>query len=167
MKKLFWLIAPIIILACNQLIPTPNDFPPPPPLTPILEFPQVTATSTIEPRSRPVLPDDMDDAKTFFLILKTSIAAGDDLGVSKLVKYPIHVNLNGQDLLLHDQSEFLDAYDQIFDPEFATAIFNMDEAELSLQPNGVKTKNGELWFNYYCADLTCSDSQFLITQINK
>jgi len=138
MKKLLWLIAPIIILACNQLIPTPNDFPPPPPLTPILEFPQVTATSTIEPRSRPVLPDDMDDAETFFLMLKTSLAAGDNLGVAKMVKYPIHVNENGQDKLIANQSDFVEAYDQIFDSEFVAAIFDMDEAELSLQPNGVK-----------------------------
>jgi len=172
MKKILWLILPIIVLACNQFVPpplapTPNDFPPPPPMTPILEFPQVTVTTTIEPRTRPVLPDDIADAETFFLILKTSIAAGDDVGVAKVVKYPIYININGQDLLINNQSEFVDAYDQIFDPEFAAAIFDMDEAELSLQPNGVKTVNGELWFNYYCVDLACSDSQFLITQINK
>jgi len=98
MKKLFWFIVPIVILACNQLIPTPNDFPPPPPITPIVEFPQVTATTTLEPRLRPILPEDMQNAETFFLILKTSIAAGDAVGVARMMKYPLRVHMNGQDV---------------------------------------------------------------------
>jgi len=133
MKKVLLLVAPILVLACYQLVPTPNDFPappsatpinefpPPPPMTPIVEFPVVTATVTLEPHLRPILLDDMQGAETFFLIVKTSIAAGDDEGVAKLVKYPIHVSVNGQDLLIENQTEFVDAYDQIFDPEFATA----------------------------------------------
>ena len=176
MKKIIWLAVSVIVLACNQFIPptlapTPNEFPPPPPMTPIVEWPQVTATATLEPHLQTILPDDMDDAETFFLIVKTNIAAGNDVGVARLVKYPIQVTMNGGDILLvklfNDQAEFVDFYDQIFDPEFATAIFNMDDSELTLFSNGVQAGTGELWFNYFCMDLTCSDAQFLITQINK
>ena len=153
-EKFIWLIASIIVLACNPFIPpllapTPDDFSPSPPMTPIVGFPQVTATTTIEPDPRLILPDDMDEAETFFLIVKTSIAAGDDIGVSKMVKYPIHVNINGWDLLLHDSAEFVDAYDQIFDPSL-------------LPPSLTWTK-----LNYPSSPMACSGSQFLITQINK
>jgi hypothetical protein len=176
MKKFLLFVVPILVLSCYQLVPTPNDFPPPPsempinefpPITPIVEWPQVTATATLEPHLRPVVPDDMDEAETFFLIVKTSIAAGDDVGVAKMMKYPIHVSLAGQEMVINTETEFLDAYDQIFDPEFATALFEMDESELTLLPNGVQAGTGELWFNYYCVDLTCSDTQFFITQINR
>ena len=54
MKKNLLLI--LIFLAGCSLIPTPDDFPSPPPMTPIVEWPQVTATTTIEPNLRPILP---------------------------------------------------------------------------------------------------------------
>ncbi len=88
------------------LIPTPNDFPPPPPMTVIVELPQVTATTTIEPRMLPILSNDMQDAETFFLIVKTSLVAGDDAGISERVKYPIRVSLDGQEIILNTQSDF-------------------------------------------------------------
>ena len=147
-------------------LPTRDDFPPPPPMTPIVEWPQVTPTTTLEPRMRPILSNDMHDAETFFLIVKTSLAAGDDLKIAESIKYPVRVKISGQEGLLKDQREFLDQYEKIFDQGFITALFEMDEANLTLLPNGVQVGNGELWFNYFCVDLSCSDAQFLITQIN-
>ena len=164
MKKTLILI--VILLAGCGFIPTPDDFPPPP-MTPIVEFPQVTATVTLEPRMRPILSNDMQDAETFFLIIKTSMAAGDDVGIAERVKYPLRVRLNGQEIVLKDQNEFLDQYEKIFDQGFVTALSDIDESDLILLPNGVQVGNGELWFNSFCVDLTCSDAQFLITQINK
>ena len=164
-KKILLLV--VIFLTGCGFIPTPDDFPPPPPMTPIVEFPQVTATATIEPRTRPILPNDIQDAETFFLIIKTSVAAGDDMGIAKLVKYPISGRMNAQEIVLKDQSEFLDQYEKIFDEGFINVLFEIDESDLILLPNGIQARNGELWFNYFCVDLTCSDMQFLITQINK
>jgi hypothetical protein len=165
MKKVLLLVV-IFLTGCGS-IPTSNDFPPPPPMTPIVEFPQVTVTATIEPRTRPILPNDIQDAETFFLIIKTSVAAGDDMGIAKLVKYPIRVRMNAQEIVLKDQREFLDQYEKIFDEGFINVLFEIDESDLTLLPNGMQVGNGELWFNYFCVDLTCSDMQFLITQINK
>src|SRR5512143_4036811 len=136
-------------------------------MTPIVEWPQVTATTTIEPNLRPILPNDMQDAETFFLIIKTSMAAGDDVGIAERVKYPIRVRENGQEFVLKDQNGFLDQYETIFDQGFVATLSNIDESNLTLLPNGVQVGNGELWFNYFCVDLSCSDSQFLITRINK
>lgn len=165
MKKA-WLLVVILLMGCG-LIPTPDDFPPPPPMTPIVELPQVTATSTLEPRLRPILPSDMQEAETFFLILKTGMMAGDGVGFAASVKYPIRVKVDGQVVAFNNQDEFLDSYEKIFDQDFANAIFEMDESDLTLLPDGVRAGMGELWFNYFCVDLTCSDAQFLITQINK
>ena len=135
-------------------------------MTPIVEWPQVTPTITLEPRLRPLVSNDMQDAEMFFLIVKTSLAAGDDLKIAESIKYPVRVKISGQEGLLKDQREFLDQYEKIFDQGFITALFEMDEANLTLLPNGVQVGNGELWFNYFCVDLSCSDAQFLITQIN-
>jgi len=136
-------------------------------MTPIVEWPQFTPTATLEPRMRPILSNDMQEAETFLLILKTSLAAGDDLKIAESVKYPLRVKLGGQETLLKDQREFLDYYEKIFDQGFTNALFEMDETNLTLLPNGVQVGNGELWFNYFCVDVSCSDAQFLITQINR
>jgi|RhiMetdeSRZDD1v2_1073273.scaffolds.fasta_scaffold152461_3 hypothetical protein len=165
LRKLIGL-AVFLITGCG-LAPTPDEFPSPPPMTVIVEVPQVTATITLEPRLRPILPADLQDAETLFLIVKTAIAAGDDLKVAELVKYPIRVTLEGQESLLKDRQEFLDYYEKIFDEGFIQTVFEMDETNLTLLPNGVQAGNGELWFNYFCTDISCSDAQFLITQINK
>ena len=173
MKK-FWLPILVFLLGC-QLLPTPNDFPPTPPTEPgtafpmtvIVELPMVTPTTTIEPNLRPILSSDLEDARTFFLIIKTSMMAGDDIKIAESVKYPIRVILNGQEVVFHDQEEFLARYEEIFDQDFMNVLFELDESDLILLPNGVQVGNGELWLNYYCTDLSCSDSQFLITQINK
>jgi hypothetical protein len=159
-------LAVFLMTGCG-LVPTPDDFPPPPPMTVIVELPQVTATVTLEPRMRPILPDDLQAAETVFLIVKTAIAAGDSVKIAELVKYPIRVKLDGQESLLKDQQEFLDQYEKIFDEGFMNTLFEIDETNLTLLPNGVQVGNGELWFNYFCVDLSCSDAQFLITQINK
>ena len=159
------LLAVVWMTGCGSL-PTPDKFPTPP-TTVIVEIPQVTPTTTLEPRLRPILPDDLQDAETTFLILKTAIAAGDDRKVAESVKYPIRVLLRGQELLIKDENEFLEQYEKIFDQEFAMRLFEMHETNLTLLPNGVQVGNGEIWFNYFCVDLACSGSQFLITQINK
>ena len=158
MVALFW-------TGCTA-IPTPNEFPPPP-MTPIVEWPQVTATATLEPRLRPILSDDLQDAETFFLIIKTSMAAGDDLRIAESVKYPLQVKMDGQVIAFANKQDFLDQYKRIFDQGFINALMEIDESALTLLTNGVQVGNGELWFNSFCVDLTCSDAQFLITQINK
>jgi hypothetical protein len=164
MKKII-LLAAFFMTGCG-LLPTPDDFPPPP-MTVIVEIPQVTATTSLEPRMRPILPDDLQDAETFFLIVKTSMAAGDNVKIAESVKYPVRVTMGGQEILLKDQREFLDQYETIFDQEFINTLFEMDETNLTLLPNGVRLGNGELWFKSFCVDPSCSDAQFRITQINR
>ena len=164
MRKLMAL-AVFCLTGCGML-PTPNDFPPPP-MTIIVEVPPITVTATMEPYMRPILSDDIQDAETFFLILQTALVAGDDVGISERIKYPIRVKLNGRELTLNTQDEFLDQYRKIFDQAFVTSLYELDESKLTLLPNGVQVGDGELWFNYFCVDAACSASKFLITQINR
>ena len=166
MRKII-LIVMVILLAGCSLIPTPDDFPPPPPMTVIVEFPQVTATTTIEPNLRPILPDDMQEAEMSFLIIKTAMAAGDDTSIAERVHYPLYVRSGGQETVLTNPDEFLANYEKIFDSEFVTTLSNIEEASLTLSSNGIQVGNGELWLNYFCVDLACSETEFLITQVNK
>ena len=161
MRKLFPLIC-LFLTACASVLPTPNDFPPPP-LTVILEFPTaVFFTQTPEPRRQPVTEDDMQDAHNFLLILYTRVAAGDDYGIAESVKYPITV---GQ-MEIFTAEEFVAQYDRIFNDKVLHALTNTGEEDLIHLPPGIRIGQGEIWFDLFCVDAACSDTQFLITQIN-
>ncbi len=161
MRKIILAFALLISLACASIIPTPNDFPPPP-MTVIVELPNVTAVPTVELQTRPITAEKMSDARTFLLILKTRVASGDDVGIAESVKYPITVGATA----IATADEFVENYDTIFNDSIMAALTNANEEELILLPEGVRMGQGEIWFNLFCVDVACADQEFLITQIN-
>jgi hypothetical protein len=108
----------------------------------------------------------MAEARTFFLLLKVAMTAGDSGMVAERVLYPIQVKLGGQATMIQTAAEFEENYDRIMDEPFRTALLGADEADLILTFDGVKAADGALWLSQFCADAACSDGQFLITQIN-
>jgi hypothetical protein len=132
----------------------------------IADFPtSLPATATLEPRLRPVTNDDMSRARDFFLILLTRAVAGDSQGISETVKYPIAVELNPM-AMIAGPDEFVANYDRIFNERVLNALSDTDVQDLIYLPEGIRVGQGEIWFNLYCTDPTCVDSEFLITQIN-
>jgi len=166
MKKLF-LLGLLVFLSLACLL-EPNDFPPrPPEMTVIVEFPPATpAPPTPTPAAQFIGSDEMSAAETFFLILKTSAAAGDSARIAESVYYPINVKIDGQMTTLHNADEFAKHYAQVFDQAMLEAILNTSEADLSNLPGGIRVGNGELWFGLFCLDPACAEPVFLITQIN-
>lgn len=163
MKKYILLFA-LIMLSCSSLVPTPDDFPEPP-MTVIVELPVVTPTATIEPRLAPITPEDLGEARSFHLMVLTKVVAGDSAGIVELVKYPINVQVDGP-TVISTPEEFESYFKEIFNDRVMEALSDTSEENLTLQPEGVRVGQGEVWFNLYCVDLVCSDTQFLITQVN-
>lgn len=168
MKKLT-LLFPLLIIACGFIIPTPNDFPSPPPtvLTTIIEFPPMTVAPTPEMHPRPVMQSDMDDARTFLMIVKTQIAAGDTYGFTENIHYPLNVVSEGKMRAFTSRDELAENIDSILTDKIRKAINEANEEDLMLLPEGVRVGHGELWFNLFCVDAACSDTQFFVTQINR
>ncbi len=172
MKK-FILLFSFLISSCALFPPTPNDFPPPPtfdqlppPVTVIAEIPNVSATPVNESLPRPILQSDMSAARAFLLIVKTQLASGDDYGFAERVHYPINVEAEGKMKIFMTSDELAEALGSILNSKTRIAIFEINEEDLLLFPAGVRVGRGELWFNLFCMDAACSDTQFLVTQIN-
>jgi hypothetical protein len=148
-------------------MPTPDDFPPPP-WTQIVEFPTPAfpPTSVPRPRVKPIFPDDVEEARTLLLLLQVGIAAGDSGLIAERVLYPIEVPVNGQPTTISSASALEDSYDAIFHLRFRDSILAATDADVKLMLDGVQVADGALWFNQFCMDSTCAESQFLITQIN-
>jgi hypothetical protein len=164
MKKLFLLLA-FASLACMSIVPIPGK-PAATPLVVIIENETLpVATMTVEPRLAVITQEKMLDAETFQLILLTRVAAGDSLGVAEMVKYPITVSLNGATALATSQ-EFEENYQKIFTDRIIEVVSDTSDGNLTLLPDGIRLGQGEIWFNLYCANLSCSETEFFITQIN-
>ncbi len=166
MKKLF--LPSLLLFLSLACILEPNDFPPiPPEMTVIVEFPPATPPqSTPTPAPKFIGSDEMLEAETFFLILKTSATAGDSARIAESVYYPINVKINGQMTTLHNPAELLAHYDQVFDQDMLASLLNTDETDLSNLPGGIRVGNGIIWFGLFCPDPACAEPVFLITQIN-
>ena len=164
MKK-YILLFVLFSLSCSSLIPTPDDFPEPPMTVIVEDFPTLVITPTVETRVAVITSDKMADAQTFQLILLTMVAAGDSLGIAEMVKYPLSVNLDDTSLILN-ADEFEENYDRLFTEQVIEVISDTSESNLTLLPEGVRVGRGEIWFNLFCMDAACSETQFFITQIN-
>ncbi len=165
MRKFALAFALLLSLACASIVPTPHDFPPPPMTVIVEDFPTPFVTATIEPHLAMITSEKMQDAYEFQLILVTRVAAGDSIGVAEMVKYPITVDVDGQ-VVISTADEFEKYYDRIFTDDVIAALNETNEEDLLLLPEGVRVGQGEVWFNLYCVDLTCNDTQFFITQVN-
>jgi hypothetical protein len=149
----------LLTLACISIIPTP-------PMTVIIENETVPVpTTTLEPRLAIITPEKMAEAQGFQLRILTLMTAGDSAGIARLVKYPIKVNLDGP-AVITNAADFESNYERIMTKRILEVISDTSEMNLVLLPEGIRVGQGEVWFNLYCVDLTCSDTQFSITQIN-
>ena len=108
----------------------------------------------------------MENARTFFLVTKIAVATGDDQLVAERILYPIHVKIHGQTVMIHSPAEFLKSYGQLFNAATVAALSPTDEQDLVVLPEGVRVGSGILWFNVFCSDAACAQTEFLITQIN-
>lgn len=155
----------VLLAACLPLPTAPEDVPPQ--VTPIVEFPTVPApTATPRPALKPIFADDMLEARTTFLIIQTSMAAGDWSGIAARVLYPIDVLVEGSTMTIESPGEFEQYFGAIFTKSLQEAILAADEEDLIQMLDGIRAADGHLWLNQFCADAACSQGQFLITQIN-
>jgi hypothetical protein len=133
-----------------------------------VEFPTfvLPATPAPRPRIQPIFADDLEDARTFFLILKISMMAGDSTMVAENVLYPIEVKVNGVPTTVASAAEMEQNYAGIFHSDLQASIMAADEQDLRLMPGGVSAAGGALWLNLLCVDAACSKTEFRITAIN-
>lgn len=134
----------------------------------MVEFPTPAAppTSVPRPMAKPIYPSDMQEARTLLLLLQVAFTAGDSGLIAERVLYPVEVRVNGQPATIASASALEASYDAIFHVNFRESILAAEDDDVKLTLNGVEVGDGALWFNQFCMDAACTESQFLITQIN-
>src|SRR5215210_6376573 len=130
------------------------------------QYPTPLPTPTLAVITRPIGPDEMEEALNFFYELKIHVASGEYEHFAEEIRYPIMVNVEGEPRTFIFVAEFEENFEKIFTDEMIQRFISTDESELTFTPRGVKVADGIIWFNLICMDTACENAEFLITEIN-
>lgn len=82
----------------------------------------------------------------FLKCLQSSVALGNRLKVASLVHYPLKAWVDGEELVIDNDSEFQANYSRIFDASTKKAIADARVETLVTNQQGITFDNGRLWF---------------------
>jgi hypothetical protein len=97
--------------------------------------------------------------------LQASVAKHDTAAVAALVHYPIKVNPGKKPFTIKNEKEFIKDYDQIINPDIASAIYKQKYDTLFVNSEGAMIGDGEVWITGFCRDKTCKQSDIKIGTI--
>jgi hypothetical protein len=89
---------------------------------------------------------DAAQVAAFLKSLQAAVSLGNRTKVATLVHYPLQVWLDGEETILHNESEFQARYSRIFDPDVKKAIADAKVEALSANEQGVMFDNGRVRF---------------------
>ena|SRR5687768_7461946 len=155
MRKLV-LILVLFLVSCGSLQPS----------TPFTIYPTLLPTPTLAVNTKPIGEAEIEAAYFFFYHLKVHIVSREYEHIAEEIRYPITVNVDGQEKTFVYGAEFNAEFRKIFPDEKLQRFISIDESELSFTPEGVKVADGIMWFDLICTDPACVTTAFLITEIN-
>lgn len=157
MKRYILAIQLVSLTACGR---TPLPSAP----TAVNLYPTPLPTPTLAVVTSPII--DQEDAFHFFYEIKNMMALGEYEHVAEEIRYPITVNVDGQPKTFVYVAEFEANFEKIFSEDMIQQFISTDESDLTFTENGIKVADGIIWFDLICMDPTCTDADFLITEIN-
>lgn len=105
------------------------------------------------------------DYSAFVLALQTALANDDREAVLDMMRLPFRVNHTSSGpgvaeytvvtVTIETREELSDRFDWLFDDTLRTAIMGQDPADIFAPSEGGMIGNGEMWFDYSCADVAC------------
>lgn len=137
-----------------------------PPSTPVTIYPTLLPMPTLAVNTKPIGEADIEAAHNFFYHLKIHVVSRDYEHMAEKIRYPITVNVEGQEKTFIYVAELTAYFTRIFSDEKIQQFVSIDESELTFTPDGVKVADGIIWFDLICMDTACDTAAFLITDIN-
>ena len=141
--------------------PAPNE-----PTAPVM--PNAADAGADETRARiERLLGDAGQYERVFTQLQQSVASGDRAAVSKLMRYPLRVDVAGSKREVADAAAFQRDYDSIVTAPVARAIAAQSFATVFVNQQGVMIGNGQVWLNGECLDQACSQTDVKVTTLQE
>ena len=92
---------------------------------------------------------DYPRAVQFFHHLRSTLNKDDREEMSRLIEYPLLVQLHGKKTRIRSRAEFLTHYDQIFDRGVRCEITAASDNDIWGNSHGFTVKDGALWFDAF------------------
>jgi hypothetical protein len=89
---------------------------------------------------------DTAQVTAFLKCLQTSVSLGNRLKVGSLIQYPLKAWVDGEEMVIDNESEFQANYSRIFDANVKKAIADAKVDTLVATQQGVMFDNGRVWF---------------------
>lgn len=86
------------------------------------------------------------EVESFLGTLKDAVANDDRRAVASLVRYPIRVQLDGQNTMIASAADFVSRYPEIINDNVKGALLAQETTELFANWRGVMIGRGEVWF---------------------
>ncbi|GLQ55753.1 hypothetical protein GCM10010862_30120 [Devosia nitrariae] len=109
---------------------------------------------------------DADAFEVAFEVLQHAIAGHDAETVASLVDYPLDVVIDGRRIVIEEEAEFVERYDEIVTDPVEAAVTDQAYADLFVNGDGVMFGDGEVWMSAYCTDRSCEAVYWLVRAIN-
>lgn len=103
--------------------------------------------------------------RTAFDAIQQAVADEDATAFAAWVSYPIKVMADGEEMLLSDEEQFTEHFDNILTDEIRQAILDQSWASLFVNADGVMYGNGQVWLNGICKDDACAELDVKIITI--
>lgn len=130
-------------------------------------LPSVAAQSVAQVNDHiETLLGDADAFGVAFEVLQQAIAGHDAETVASLVDYPLDVVIDGRQVAIEGEAEFVERYDEIVTEPVEAAVTDQAYEDLFVNGDGVMFGDGEVWMNAYCTDNSCEAVYWLVRAIN-
>ncbi len=87
--------------------------------------------------------------------LQQGVKDKDAKAVAALVDYPISVKIDGKDMEIKSEKDFVAHYDAIFTPAIAKVVEDQKYEDLFVNYQGIMFGDGQVWINGICKDSAC------------
>ncbi|CAI3937915.1 unnamed protein product [Commensalibacter communis] len=101
----------------------------------------------------------------FFHVLQENVTQKDKKSVAEMVKYPLWVQLNGKQIQIKDQQQFIEHYDAIITPKIEKIVQEQKFKDLISTYRGMAFGNGEIWYSNACPDKDQKTNQAIRVKI--
>ena len=98
--------------------------------------------------------------------IQEALADGDVAGIAGYIPFGEPIKVNGEDMVIADEAELTDRFDELFNDKVVTAVVGQDYGSLFVNQDGIVFGEGELWLSGICVDEACEDVFINIVAIN-
>ena len=98
--------------------------------------------------------------------IQEALADGDVAGIAGYIPFGEPIKVNGEDMVIADEAELTDRFDELFNDKVVTAVVGQDYGSLFVNQDGIVFGEGELWLSGICVDGACEDVFINIVAIN-